>query len=122
MSIQLYKILHFAGLTLAFMGLTGVLALRWSSSETLGKRLLFSLSHGLGMLVALVSGFGLAAKLGYTSSLPYWIIGLIIVWILLGASFALVKRLSKFSALIMIWLTVLAIIGSWLAVMKPFQE
>lgn len=121
MSIQLYKMLHFTGLVLAFMGLAGVLALRWGKNEETGKRLLFALTHGIGMLLALVSGFGLAAKLGYTSGLPFWVIGLVIVWILLGASFALVKRFSNLAALIVIWLGLLAIVGSWLALMKPFQ-
>jgi uncharacterized membrane protein len=104
------------------MGLAGVLALRWGQNEETGKRLLFALTHGFGMLLALVSGFGLAAKLGYTTGLPFWVIGLVIVWILLGASFALVKRFSNLGALIIIWLGLLAIVGSWLALMKPFQD
>ena len=122
MEYQQYKMLHFIGLALTFMGLAGVLAHRAANGESVGGRLLFTLTHGLGLILLLVSGFGLAAKLGFTHEFPIWLIGLVVVWILTGATLMLAKRFSRYSLLIVIWMTALIGIGSWLAVLKPFSE
>lgn len=89
MSIEIYQVIHLSGLILVSLGLGGVL-LRTSGEARPSK--LASISHGVGLLALLVAGFGLLAKRGYDFPWPTFIFVKIGIWLLLGATPALVKR------------------------------
>ncbi|MEE2886727.1 MAG: hypothetical protein VX951_04790 [Planctomycetota bacterium] len=89
MSVEIYRVIHLAGLILVAVGLGGVL-LRNSSDSRPNK--LASISHGVGLLAMLVAGFGLLSKRGYDFPWPTFIFIKIGIWLLLGATPALVKR------------------------------
>ncbi|MBL7542252.1 MAG: SirB2 family protein [Bdellovibrionaceae bacterium] len=91
MPYEFYKILHFASLLLTFTSLAGYIFYRMQNPSD-EKRKLFAILHGIGLLILLVSGFGLAARLGFMSQLPLWVYIKLFAWLLAGAAFALIKR------------------------------
>lgn len=113
------KIIHLAGLAMTFMGLTGILAIRMTGQAPLAKRLIFHFSHGLGLLMLLVTGFAMAAKLGIHSP-PGWLKGKMVIWLLAGGSMVLATRFSRFAGAILIFFILLVATAAWLAIDKPF--
>lgn len=91
MPYEFYKILHFSGLILTFTSLSGYIfyLVQNKSNE---KKKLFSILHGIGLLILLVSGFGLAARLGLVSQLPLWVYIKIAIWLVVGGAIAVIKR------------------------------
>tara|TARA_B100001248_G_C27398870_1_gene468092 strand:+ start:2948 stop:3229 length:282 start_codon:yes stop_codon:yes gene_type:complete len=74
--------------------------------------------HGVGLLIALVAGFGLLARLQIFST-DMWIALKIAIWICFGLASALLYRKPK-SAKAVFWLTiVLAVAAAFLAIYKP---
>lgn len=117
MPYEFYKILHFTGLILTFTSLAGYI-FHLSQNKTNEKRKFFAILHGVGLLILLVSGFGLAARLGYVQQLPIWIYIKLIFWLIAGAAFALVKR-QVFGPKVLYTITVtLAILAAVTAVTK----
>ena len=91
MSYEFYKILHFAGLILTLTSLTGYI-FYFMQNKTNDKKKFFSVLHGVGLLIILVSGFGLAARLGYMHGLPNWIYIKLGIWLALGGAATVIKR------------------------------
>lgn len=116
MSLLFYKILHLLGLFLLFAAL-GAATLR-SRTETRGRGLVAA-SHGIALLLLLVSGFGLLAKLGI-DGIPGWAWGKLVLWLLMGAWIAVARRLESAQALLWWALPLLGLVGAYLALYKPF--
>ena len=83
-SPQTYHILHLLGLIFVFIGFGGLL-----SSEGAKKAMKW---HGIGLVISLVSGFGMLAKLGLMSAMPKWVWIKIALWLVLGFLPVLAKR------------------------------
>lgn len=121
MSYEFYKITHIIGILMVFTGLMGIVALRMVGTELPPRpRRLFMIFHGLGLLVALVAGFGLAARLNYMAALPTWVWVKIGVWIVLGAGLTVAKRKGALGAPVVISFLALGGFAAWLAITKPF--
>lgn len=121
MSYEFYKTLHFFSLILTFGALFSILAIRFlgeESKKVLTKRM--SMVHGVGLILVLVSGFGLAARLGYFAQLPTWIYVKLLIWLTAGGIIALINRKKLSYLILFITLVVLPVLGSLLAVNKPF--
>jgi hypothetical protein len=118
MSPLIYKLLHILGLVMAFMGL-GALVMMAVDGATPGKRgrALAGAFHGIGLLLLLVSGFGMIAKYGY--GFPLWVWAKIVIWLLFGALLVVVRRAPQHAAALWVGLPVLAAIAAWLALFKP---
>jgi len=119
MSYLTLKILHLVGLALTFMGLAGALASNGATTDPAARRV-FSMSHGLGLVLVLITGFFMLVQLGIGKNLPGWVWGKVIVWLLAGASLMLVRRFSKFKGPLLLYLAALVALGAWLALYKPF--
>lgn len=105
-----YKIIHLIGLATVALGTGGMIA----GGE---NKKLFSIWQGIGLVIMLVSGFGLLAKLQL--GFPHFAVAKLILWVLLGMLPLVVRKLK-----VPLWGTILAtltIIGllAWLGVMKP---
>lgn len=120
-SYEVYKWLHIVGLALTLTGTMGLLFSFAMNGPSPQLRKVGFLSHGIGLVVMLVAGFGMAARLGYFANLPGWIYAKIGLWIVLGGIIAGIKRKAseKFLALFLIILTITAL-GAYLAIFKPF--
>jgi len=120
MPYEFYKVLHFLGLFLTLSGLFGYLAVIWNRSEPRPPlRKLWMVTHGVGLVFMLVSGFGLAARLGLVRGLPLWVLLKIAVWVCVGALIALVKRRQTQAPLWYGLGLALVLTAALLAVTKP---
>ena len=84
MSLQFYHYLHLIGLILVFIGFGGLL-----SSEGAKKAMKW---HGIGLVISLVSGFGMLAKMGIMGAMPVWVWIKLALWLVLGFLPVLAKR------------------------------
>ena len=120
-SYQFYKVLHMIGLMTLFFGFGGLLVANYAGIVLTKKaRLMTMITHGVGLLLILVSGFGMAARLGYMAQLPPWVHAKLLVWVLLGAGIAVVKRKGKIGWPLAILLLGLGGTAAFVAINKPF--
>ncbi len=113
------RILHIIGIVMTFMGLTGILALKMGGGAPLKSRLIFHVSHGVGLLTIIVTGFMLAHVLGLHGA-PPWLMGKFVIWLLAGASMVLANRCFRFAPWIVVFFIALVGTAAWLAIEKPF--
>ncbi|MGE0528456.1 MAG: hypothetical protein AB7G93_19795 [Bdellovibrionales bacterium] len=121
MSYEFYKVTHIVGILMLFCGLAALWGVtRLGGTITRHIRVSLGLLHGIGMVVVLVSGFGLLARLGVFGSIPTWAWVKMGIWLLLGGSMVLAKRKSHWGiSLILLWLT-FGGFAAYLAINKPF--
>lgn len=120
MSYEFYKVLHIFSVLLVFTSLAGTLAANMAASS-LPKNLRAPLAilHGIGITTLLVSGFGLAARLGLMTGLPIWVWAKVTIWLIMGASIALAKRKAAWGLpLLYAWLLLGGLAASF-AILKP---
>ena len=105
-----YKIIHLTGISLLAIGVGGMMA----GGE---KRKTFAMLQGLGLVVMLVSGFGLLAKLGL--GYPHFAIVKTVLWLLIGALPVIFRKLkTPLPAAILISLILVGTMA-YLGVVKP---
>ncbi len=108
MDLNTYKLLHILGLFLLFSGLGGILIASYSGAQLKAKaKMMAMMSHGLGLILILVSGFGMLARLGLTSGMPSWVYIKIGVWLILGFITVFMKK--KPALAWAWWLTILGL-------------
>jgi hypothetical protein len=110
MDYTTYKIIHLIGISILGLGVGGMMA---------GgpNRKAFAICQGIGLLVMLVSGFGLLAKLklGY----PPFAMVKTVVWLVIAMLPLIFRKLKlPVGVAITISLTLVGIMA-WLGVMKP---
>ena len=120
MDYSTLKIIHLTGLALTFMGLAGILAAKATGVLPFNKRVLFHLCHGVGLLVLIVTGFMLAARLGVANPPAGWLKAKLVIWLLAGGSMVLATRFSRFAGAVLVFFTLLVLMAAWLAIDKPF--
>ena len=117
MSYNFYKVLHLLGLFLIFISFGGI----FYREALEGKYRKFLMSiNGVGVLITLVAGFGLLARLGLMKGWPTWVFAKIAIWvaIVILPSLALRKKVSPITAT-----TIAVLLGAtaaFLANYKPF--
>jgi hypothetical protein len=122
-SYEAYKVAHLLAVLVLFAVLGGVAvhAMNGGTRQGNAARRIVSLMHGLALLVALVAGMGLVARLGLaTGGLPLWIYGKLLIWaaaaLLLGLPY---RRPVLARPILLLGLPLLAVLAAWLAVYKP---
>lgn len=120
MSLAAYKVLHLAGAFLLFAAL-GALALRHADGgDREGRSKLDSISHGIALLILIISGFGMLTQIALDWPWAGWVWAKLAIWLLLGAALAFVRRMPRLAA---VWWWALPLVGgiaAWLAIYKPF--
>lgn len=112
MSYEFYKILHSLSTMMVVMGLAGAAAVSVNGiakkSNVFRKTL--AITHGLGMFIALVAGFGLMARLQMVGQgFPVWIWVKLAIWVAMGGLIALIYR--KPSSAKWVWWLILVLFG-----------
>ena len=110
MDYTFYKITHLIGISALALGVGGMMA----GGD---KRKAFAILQGIGLLVMLVSGFGLLAKLSL--GFPPFAIVKTILWLLIGAMPMILRKLKAPLPAAIITSLVLVGIMAWLGVVKP---
>jgi hypothetical protein len=120
-SILVYKNLHLIGAFMILMALGGAILQQIHAvprAQTWRRPL--AITHGIGMVLVLVGGFGMLARLGIFWPWPGWVIGKIIIWLVLGVLIAVIGRAPALAKPLW-WMTIaLAAIAAYLALNKPF--
>jgi hypothetical protein len=117
---EVYKILHLFGIALLLLGLGIVLGAFALTPKVSAKVKIVGFSaHGLGLLLILTGGFGMAARMGLASGLPLWIYGKLGVWAFMAVAISLVKRKAQSSFVLVGLLASLVAVATWLAIYKP---
>jgi hypothetical protein len=113
MSPVFYHLAHLVGLILLFVGFGGLL-----SADPLARRRAM-MFHGIGLVILLVAGFGLIAKLKLPYTSPF-IIAKFVIFVVLGGLPMLTKRISA-TAVVLI-AVVLGALAAYLGYFKalPF--
>lgn len=127
MSYAVYKVLHLLGILAVFtsLGAVAMLALRsgTDADEDRPVRKVVMMVHGIGLLVVIVAGFGLAARKGLMTSgvggWPGWLYGKIAVWLALGAAVGYIRKSGGRALWWVLILPLLGAIAAWLAIMQP---
>jgi hypothetical protein len=110
MDYTVYKIIHLVGISILGLGVGGMMA----GGE---KRKAFAICQGIGLLVMLVSGFGLLAKLklGY----PSFAVVKTVLWLVIGMLPMLFRKLKLPVGVAIVISLAMVTIMAWLGVMKP---
>lgn len=120
MSYEIYKLLHLVGIFLLFLSYGMALrpALAGGDAAAPGRGFVAA-GHGLGLLLLLVAGFGMMARLGISTPWPAWIWVKVGIWLVMALGLTVVKRAPALAKLA--WLAVLAlgVVSAWAAVFKP---
>lgn len=122
MSYEFYKILHVTAALGIFAALGAVVyhAMNGGSrSGTTGRAIVATL-HGAGLLLSLVAGFGLLARLNLATGWPGWVWAKLTLWILIGALAGVPYRRPALARTILIVVPFLGLAAAWLAIAKPF--
>ena len=118
---ELYKILHVIGILAVWTAL-GALALHGAAGgtkETNPFRKGTAITHGVGMLLILVGGFGMLARLGASAG-HGWVGAKLLIWLLVGGMVALPLRKPALAGPIFFALPVLGGLAAAIALYKPF--
>ena len=123
MAFEVYKIVHLSAIIVLLLSWGALLRPSLSSPDLKAEnpRLYSNLMklHGSGLLLTLIAGFGMVAKLGLNSGLPGWVLGKLAITISLGVLPILVRRRPSLRSLWTAAVVFLAIISGVLAIYKP---
>ena len=114
MTLQFYTWLHLAGIGLMLLAIGGI------AQGNDSNRKLLSIAHGVGLLVALVAGFGLMARYEILWPWPGWLMVKMVLWLVFGASIVLLKRLPQMRTRIWWGAWGLFLVAAYLGVHRPF--
>lgn len=110
-------------LTMAALGGVAIHANEGGTKKGGRSRKVIGAAHGIGMLLILVGGFGMLARIGFTGGIgafPGWLWGKITVWTVLGALSGVPYRQPRLAVPAMVAVPVLAGLAAWFALYKPF--
>lgn len=115
MSYDLYKIIHLISL---FALVSGVILMLFTKKQEHPDPHLkkgAGILHGVGLLISIISGIGLTHKSGV--GLPPWVFLKMLIWLCLGITPIMTKRLSGIASLLIVLM--LAATAISIAVLKP---
>ena len=120
MPYEIYKVLHYLGLALLFTALGGVAlhGANGGTKEDNKNRGLVAATHGIGLVLLLVAGFGMLAKTGRANP-PPWAYIKIAIWMLMGGSLAIINRKPELAKVMWFVLPILAAVSGYVAISKP---
>ena len=119
-----YNVVHIVGIVMAIAALGGaaLLALAPPGAAARPERRLLAILHGVGVLLILVGGFGMLARLGvmHGGGFPGWIWVKLAVWAVVAGALFLPRRNPRLARPLLLSLPVLAGLAAYMAIYKPF--
>lgn len=121
MTLLTYKAIHILSIMLLFTALGGLLLAARASVQTGVSRKLAGITHGIALVLILVSGFGALAKIGLSNPAiwPGWLWTKVLIWLALGAVIVLIRRAPRTAPALWWLLPVLGGIAGYLALANP---
>ena len=112
-----YKLIHLAGVFLLFLAFGGLLLEQKSS---LAKQRWVSVSHGVGLLLLLLGGFGMLARMSIHWPWPGWIFIKFAIWLVFGFWLLVARKRWLNPTVNYAVLFLLALAATYFALWKPF--
>ena len=121
MSIAVYKLIHIFSIMLLFTAFGGLLLAARAGVETGVSRKLAGITHGIALLLILISGFGALARIGMSNPAiwPAWLWIKALIWLALGAVVVVIKRSPRLAPALWWILPLLGGIAAYLALKNP---
>ena len=115
-----YKAMHLVGVMLTVVSLGGMAihAANGGTREQSLTRRLTTASHGTGLLLVLVAGFGMLARLG-GSAASGWVMIKLLIWLSLGLAALVPYRRPQFARALFLVIPLLAALAAIVAITKP---
>lgn len=110
-----YKIIHLAGIMTLFAAIGGLMA---SDPRKPASMRGYAALHGAALLLVLVGGFGMQAKL--KMGIPSWIIIKIGIWLAMGFALVVFKRRLIPTRIAFGLILVLGVFAAYLGIYKGF--
>jgi hypothetical protein len=114
-----YKLLHLLGAFLTLAALGAIVSRVGAPGGRSAADRMAVVLHGFGLLILLVAGFGLLARVGISWPWPAWIWLKLGVWALLGGAVVAVRRARLSRHVALVALPLLAALAAYLAIYKP---
>ena len=118
MSYDFYRVLHVVGIILLFSSLGALTAMAGSTNQAF--RRFAGIAHGVALVLVLVAGFGLLARLGMFGAIPTWAWIKLFLWLALAMIIVPLKRKPELGLVLWTGLPILGALAAWLAITKPF--
>jgi hypothetical protein len=121
MSLVAYRVIHILSMMLMFTALGGLLLASRAGVTTGVSRKTAGMTHGIALILILVSGFGALARIGLSNPAiwPAWLWLKALIWLVFGGIIVLIRRAPR-SATILWWiLPLLGGLAAYLALYKP---
>ena len=117
----IYKLIHLVGVLMLFLSVGGLIlyTIHGGDRNQPWRKLLLA-THGIGIILALVGGFGLLARIGVFWPWPGWVAVKVGIWVIFAAIPAIIAR-NPSSATAFWWgAVVFGALAAYLAGSKPF--
>lgn len=121
-SYSVYKIIHLVGVLMVFLALGGVAtnAINGGGKQHAWRKPI-AITHGIGLLLSLVAGFGLLARLGIVhDGLPGWVVAKLGIWLAFAVMIGVLVRKPNAAKPLWVATIVLGALAAYLAGSKPF--
>jgi hypothetical protein len=120
MSIEMYRLLHLAGVLFLFAAIGAMCAIAMYAGKDdpspKGKKVAGML-HGISLLVVLVAGVGMLHK--NNLSWDVWVWGKLVIWIALGGIIVAIRKVPSMARIWLLAIPLLGAIAAALAVFRP---
>jgi hypothetical protein len=104
MSPLFYKTLHLAGILMVFLAYGGLIVRALYAPEDRSIRRMGAITSGIGLLLLLVSGFGLIHKLEF--GFQTWNLLKMLIWVVLGGMIVVINRQPRYAPYLW-WITII---------------
>lgn len=122
MSYQFYLLLHLLGIGALFFVLGGLFlhAVNGGTKETNAMRKPSAIMHGVALFLILLSGFGMLARIGASTS-ELWVALKVAIWVAMGAAIMVPLRAQQLARPLWFAVPLVLMLAGWIAHTKPGQ-
>ncbi len=119
-SYATYKVIHLTGILMIFLAYGSILLNGFQGGgKKWAHRKLPSITHGVGLFIALIGGFGLLVRTGVEAPWPLWIWLKLSIWIFYGFASPFVRKSQQVAKILWFVIIGLGVMAIYLANFKP---